>query len=313
MLYYVQLRELSNEIIKIAREIEATGGTEEDLRVRVESVLKAKIWDPLGVLAPKYEYKVRVGTYARHWGRIDALYGLVVFEYKKPGELSKTRVREEALERTKEYIMGLLKEANIRVHIEKIRMHGFTPLIVGILWDGYQVVFVRYNADTSEFRIEPEVGAYDLNPDVLRRIISYVVATYKKKIDARVLAADFGYRSDIIKKNLAIKILYSKLVRPSSKKTLALYNEWLKLTSQAYSISGEELRKIAVDYGFGKKEIEKVDGLKLFFAIQTYYSMIIKVLAAEVAARFYDSAFSSFLERAKKPFLRTILRSYLKG
>jgi SAM-dependent methyltransferase len=47
-------------------------------------------------------------------------------------------------------------------------------------------------------------------------------------------------------------------------------------------------------------EEERVDGSKLFFAIQTYYALILKMLAAEVASRFYNSAMSSFMEELRK-------------
>jgi len=64
-----------------------------------------------------------------------------------------------------------------------------------------------------------------------------------------------------------------------------------------YTESLETLcRKIAVDYGFTEDEAKSIDGVKLFYAIQTYYSLILKLLAAETAARFYDSAASEFLK-----------------
>ena len=136
-----------------------------------------------------------------------------------------------------------------------------------------------------------------MKPEVLRNIVARVIATYRKRIDPRALASDFGYRSRIAKE--AVREFYNKLLNPGEKAS-KLFNEWIKLTSQAYSLSGEELRKIAKDYGFSEIEAKKLDGLKLFFAIQTYYALIIKLLAVEIAARFYDSALSSFFSEVKK-------------
>ena len=37
-------------------------------------------------IKPEYEYRVHIneGFVGRHYGRIDAYYGLVLFEYEKP-------------------------------------------------------------------------------------------------------------------------------------------------------------------------------------------------------------------------------------
>jgi hypothetical protein len=37
-------------------------------------------------IKPEYEYRVHIneGFVSRHYGRIDAYYGLVLFEYEKP-------------------------------------------------------------------------------------------------------------------------------------------------------------------------------------------------------------------------------------
>jgi hypothetical protein len=75
-----------------------------------------------------------------------------------------------------------------------------------------------------------------------------------------------------------------------------MFEEWRKIASIAYPLSGEELRKIAIDYGFTEDEAKSIDGIKLFYAIQTYYSLILKLLAAETAARFYDNAAGEFLK-----------------
>jgi len=310
------LGDICNKIIQEVEEVKNIKGNEEDLKNRIERILRKEVWDALGVPEPRYEYRVEseewLGVSAKHWGRIDALYGLVIFEYKKPSELEKASVREEAIKKTKEiYIPGLLNKEGIRRHIEAIKEKGFTPIITGIIWDGYNVIFVEYCPELNEFKLEPEVGFYKLKPETLRRIIGRVIAAYKKKIDARLLASDFGYRSLIVKKHLAVKKLYKKLENPSEK-TQKLFDEWLRLTSQAFSISGEELRKIAEDYGFEKMEMEKIDGLKLFFAIQTYYALVIKLLSVEVAARFYNATIATFFEEVKRAIAENELKEKIE-
>ncbi|MCE4612758.1 MAG: hypothetical protein F7C07_02865 [Desulfurococcales archaeon] len=295
----VRLRETLNDIVRAAREVELINGSEEDLKIRIENILRESIWSRLGVPNPRYEYRVDAGTYARSFGRVDALYGLTIFEYKRPRSL-RTRERDEALRKLKEeYIPGLLKEDWAKALISKAREKGLSPRIIGIVLDGYGVIFAEYHVETGQFLVDPEVGFYHLDSEngvyYLRRIVRSVIATFKKKIDARVLASDFGYTSSIARN--AVKTLYYKLAKPKSRKTRTLFNEWFKTISQAYPVSGEELKRIAELYGFKDRELGEIDGLKLFYAIQTYYSLILKLLAAEVAARFHDSAASVYVKR----------------
>jgi len=296
----IKLSEVLDELREVTKKVELTEGTEEDLRMRVERILRERVWSKLGIPEPKYEYKVSASVYQ---GRIDALYGLTIFEYKKPGTLREDNKRREAVEKlVKVYIPGLLEENWVKNLIDSARSKGFSPMIVGIIFDGYGVVFVEYNVETGKYSVDPEVGFYDLHSErgveYLRRIIRSVVATYRKKLDAKVLASDFGYLSSIAQ--TTVKTLYFKLANPKSEKTKKLYEEWLKTISQAYPVAGEELRKIATLYGFKPGDLESIDGAKLFYAIQTYYSLILKLLAAEVAARFYDSAALAYLRRLKE-------------
>jgi SAM-dependent methyltransferase len=177
------------------------------------------------------------------------------------------------------------------------RREGLAPRIASVILDGYSVVFVEYDVEAKAFRVDPETGVYPLDADSLRRIVRVVVATYKKLLNARVLASDFGYRSGVARK--AVRAFYNALANPGSKRAENLFEEWRKLASHAYPLSGEQLRKIAEYYGFSREEAERVDGVKLFYAIQTYYALVLKLLAAEVAARFYDSVARAYIKRLK--------------
>jgi hypothetical protein len=293
----VNLIEVANEIRRIAKEVELANGSEEDLKINVEKLLDQKIWSVLGVPKPSYEFPVRgvKGAVVKHY-RLDALYGLTIFEYKRPGTLSKPKDRDEAVKKAKdEYIPALLRDERIRELIRGIKSRGLTPRVAGIILDGYSVVFIDCNADPQvTCRVEPEVGAYYLDADKLRRIVRVVIASYRKRLDAKALASDFGYASPVARN--AIRVLYNALTSAKSDKTKAMFEEWRKIASIAYPLSGEELRKIAIDYGFTEDEAKSIDGIKLFYAIQTYYSLILKLLAAETAARFYDNAAGEFLK-----------------
>jgi hypothetical protein len=293
----VNLNEVANEINRIAREVESTNGSEEDLKENVEGLLRQKVWDVLGVPKPRYEFPVKgvKGTVVKHY-RLDALYGLTIFEYKRPGTLSKPKDRDEAVNKTKdEYIPALLQDEKIKELIKGIKSQGLVPRVAGVILDGYSVVFIDCNVDPQvTCRVEPEVGVYRLDANKLRRIVRFVIASYRKRLDAKALASDFGYASPVARN--AIRVLYNALMSAKSDKTKAMIEEWRKIASIVYPLSGEELRKIAVDYGFTEDEIKNIDGIKLFYAIQTYYSLILKLLAAQTAARFYDSVAGEILK-----------------
>jgi hypothetical protein len=267
------------------------------LKINIEKVLHQKVWSVLEAPEPKYEFPVEGvrGAVVKHY-RLDALYGLTIFEYKRPGVLSRSADRDEAVRKMRdEYIPALLKNERIKEIVRGIKNQGLTPRVAGVILDGYSVVFIDCNVDSQAVcRVEPEVGAYSLNTDKLRRIIRVVIASYRKRLDAKTLAADFGYVSSIARR--AIRTLYNMVVSARSIKTKTMFEEWRKIASMAYPLSGEELRKIAVDYGFTEEEVNNIDGVRLFYAIQTYYSLILKLLAAETAARFYDTAASEFLK-----------------
>lgn len=281
-------------IRQTTEEIRLKDGSEEDLRIRIEHILRNEIWDELDIPHASYEYSTKQeGVSARHWGRIDALYGMVIIEYKKPGVLESPSERTEAIDKMESvYIHGMLDKPEVQSHIDQIEQEGNKPIISGIIWDGETVIFCEYDCRNAEFR---NSRSFELGPETLRRVVSRIVATYKKRIDAHALAADFGYRSTLVTEHKIVKTLYQTL-SSSSEKTTRIFEEWRRITSQAFSLEGPNLRKIATQYGFSSGEAENIDGIRLFFAIQTYYAIIIKELAVEVAARFYDSTIGTFLE-----------------
>jgi SAM-dependent methyltransferase len=320
----LNLREIVDKIREIARkyEILCQKGdprcSERNFMNDVEDILKREVWDKLGV-KPEYEYRVLIdeGFVGRHYGRIDAYYGLVIFEYKKPYPgLREASVRETAIKQVRDYIRGLPNDENVKAIINKIRSAGFSPLITGVILDGYHVIFVEYNVDTDVFKLDPEVGIHKLDEHMLGRIIRAVMASWRKKLDARLLAADFGYESATAKR--AVRALYNALTKAldsGNERVKALFEEWIKLASMVYPINTADLAQLARDYGIAG---DGIDGSALFFAIETYYALVLKFIAAEVASRFYDSALMSFIDTLKREIgneekLRNKLKEFEEG
>ena len=101
--------------------------TEEDLRIRVEHILRSEILDRLNIPWARYEYTLISGV------RPDALYGHVIIEYKKPGTLDDPSKRAQAIEQIKKYIGDEAGGVESRL-----------ARFFGIITDGYKAIFVRY-------------------------------------------------------------------------------------------------------------------------------------------------------------------------
>ena len=303
----VDLRKVADKISEAVRRIEnaCEGGkdscNEEQVRMEVEQILWGDVWGKLGVDKPTYEKKLGTGAYARGYGRADAFYGLVIFEYKTPKlnlktARARTGERENPVDQVKDYIRLALKDSEVQGLLSATRSRGLKPLVSGVVTNGKDVIFVEYSVDDDRWEEYPPSGAYPLDERALRRLVSLVTASWRKRFTAENLAADFGYRSSLAKR--AVGVLYAKLLSPKSPRTKALFDEWRKVASIVYPKFGEEVRHVARDYGIENED--KVEGEMLFFAIQTYYSIVLKLIAAEVASRFYDTSISAYLEYLKR-------------
>ena len=286
----VNVATLAEEIYQSAREVDIKGEDEEALKIRLEEAFRREAWSKLGVPRPKYEYRIRTIYGIR---RPDALYGLTIFEYKRPGTLKKPSALRSAVEQVKKYIEALRTHEDVRAILNMARKEGLLPRLIGVIIDGYMVYFIEYDPYTGMWR---EEGPSEIknNPEIIRRIVRTVIATYRKRLDAKLLAIDFGYESKVARK--AVQVFYRKLMNPKSSKTVCLFEEWRTLASQAYALSPQELAKVASYYGLP----EKINGEKLFFAIQTYYSLIVKLIAVEVASCFYDAAVASYFDKIRQ-------------
>ncbi|MBS7636739.1 hypothetical protein KEJ37_05330 [Candidatus Bathyarchaeota archaeon] len=90
----VDAGKIADEIRQVAPE----SITEEDLRVRVENILR-RVCEPLGIPWTRYERTTVV-----RWLRSDALYGNVISEYENPDAFKTKAGFDRAVEQLKNYI-----------------------------------------------------------------------------------------------------------------------------------------------------------------------------------------------------------------
>jgi len=150
--------------------------SEENFAQAVERVLRDEVREPLGIAEPAHEYKIGL---SKHYGRADAYYGLVVFEYKRPYPgLESERVRREAVEQVQGYIEGLQGgDEETRRLLSEAKELGNRPHLTGVILDGNYVVFVDYDTESDRWTVDPEVGVRALDGVALGRIIRALQAS----------------------------------------------------------------------------------------------------------------------------------------
>jgi methylase of polypeptide subunit release factors len=270
----VDTNKLATEIIKCASE----SRNEEELKMAVE-----KLIDPIikewGIKA-SYEHKTR---HEISGIRKDALYGHVIIEYKKPGELDSKSNFIKFKEKLKEYIT---KEAVDPKYFGRW---------FGIIIDGYKISFVRFRKNEWEEQEEP----LPVNAQTILRLLESIRGLRRKPIDTEFLLLDFGPKSEISKK--VILTFYNSLDGNVKPRTNMLFNDWKRVFSQVCSYSPDKLAGLVEYYGLSGK----VDVEKLLYAIHTYYTILMKLLTSEIVTLFADSLLGSYLKRVEEAYYRS--------
>ena len=239
--------------------------TEEDLRVRASHCIEEKILKPLGITQiGRYEYTFISG------GRADALYGHVIIEYKAPGKLSTQR----DIARAKEQLIGYI--------MEKAEVESRYEAFLGVILSD-RIAFVKYDPRTKQWLLR---GPYDINRETVIKLIEALRGLRRKKLGVEELLRDFGRNpktgamSPLAQK--AVSILYRKLIKTKKPRVKMLFEDWKRLFKQATGYSPDKLKGLERQYNLSLKPRE-VDYDALLFSIHTYYALIMKLLAAEIA------------------------------
>jgi len=237
----------------------ATAANEEELRIKASGILESEVISKLGIPSGRHEkYTFVTG------GRIDALYGHVIIEYKAPGKL----LREPDVARAKEQLIGYIQE--------EAEVEDRFKLFLGVILAD-RIGFVRYDEKSKSWLLR---GPYDLNRETVLRLVEAIRGLRRKKLAVDELLRDFGPRSDTAVK--MVSVFYGKVMSSKSPKVEALFNDWKRLFSQVCSYSPEKLKGLEAEYGL----TGRVDYSALLFAVHTYYALVMKLLAAEVAYLF---------------------------
>lgn len=246
----INIDKITSELRKIAR----SASNEEELKINAERIIYENIISVFGLSVGKYEYTLISGA------RIDALYGHVVIEYKAPGVLSKNSGFIKARKQIIDYI---IKEADVKERFK---------LFFGIILCD-NIAFVKFDESKNDWIVR---GPYDINNEVILKIVEAIRGLRRKKLCAEELLKDFGPKSEVALE--AINILYDKLDNASNEKTNLLFKDWVRIFSQITGYKEEDLVGLNEFYDTSNKEYTK-----LLFCIHSYYALIMKIIAAELA------------------------------
>lgn len=267
----------AEEIAKAVKKHASESRNEEDLKIRVETLLRSKVLDKWGIRPASYEHRNVISG-----ERKDALYGTVIIEYKEPQKLQNKIEFEKAKEQVKKYIAGEAKEKS-----------AYSKYF-GVVLDGYNIAFVRFRKNEWI-----DSGLQDINAQTVLRLLEAIRGLKNKPIDSELLLLDFGPRSETSRK--AILILYKKVQRSKSERTKMLFNDWKRVFSQVCAYSPEKLSSLTDYYEIEEKD---VDGEKLLFAVHTYYTILMKLLTSEIVTLFADSIIGSYLKRLEDAYYK---------
>jgi len=255
---------------------------EEDLKIKVESWIQeviSKFFEPGKEPEVAYEHRTKISG-----RREDALYGTVIIEYKAPKKLDTGSEFVKAKEQIVEYIK---EEAGGDAD-------NFGKFF-GVILDGYKISFVRFRKNQWVAN-EPT----ELSEDSVYRLLEAIISLRRKAIDADFLLTDFGPDSETSEK--VISVLYEALEKSKSSRMEMLFRDWKRVFSQVCAYSPSKLEGLIEHYGVAKGK--NVDMEKLMFAVHTYYTLVMKLLTAEVIS-YFNPYFGSPLQRIENAYYRS--------
>lgn len=250
----------------------AANGSEEDLKIQCEHVFL----NYLPELGIEYD-KVRYEFYNSKAGRMDSLFGHVIFEYKKPGRLLSDKEFSKAETQTQNYIEA-----------EGHRLGKDKSSFVGIFFDGSYIGFVRWVADGwRPARKQPFTeGTFTL-------MLQYLHSLSRFPLDPTILTHLLGPNSKIAKECLSA---LWKAFENHSQRTEMLFKEWNRLFGQVTGFEhGQNRDLIEFAKNHGVSNINHID--KFIFVMHTYYALLIKLLAAELLTYYRQGIGSSYIDK----------------
>jgi type I restriction-modification system DNA methylase subunit len=263
-------------------------------------------------------------------GRADSIYSDVIFEFKTPNKFLKKNGIDEALYGRDENDRGLFNYL-VNFSLEELGRGGdedFEHILlskIGIGYDGMNFVFCRFKEsitncnllikkktnkfpdDISSVRnlfFETEVVKFDVG---LIKLLLFIRSTKRKRLSADNLLLSFS-SSEISKSS--ISYLYQTLIKSLTNNTRikTLYDEWNRIFGDIYGKQETDFTKYKKDLIQMYSLPQNIEIRSALFVLQTYYSIIIKLLVHNLL-----ESLTNPTQTAKKPRYKNELTSLFSG
>ncbi len=248
---------------------------EENFRTNY-AILLDELMNSLGITG-----KIQIENEYSVWnGRIDTLYGNFLIEYKYPTRIADTNTtrNQKFIEQVQRQIEGLAKRTGISSH-----------KVMGAVFDGYYVIYIKRQGTGWEVH-EPQKMTAESHEIFLLRLLSVNAAG--KALTPDNLIKDFGSSGTLSIQ--MITMFYHKLEQNQDmNKARLLFEQWQTLYREVCGYSFEtkhlKIKNLKEQYGF---ETDSVHYAYLIFAVQTYFSLVIKILILNILAYIKNTDFA---------------------
>jgi len=262
------IKSQSPEIYRKIKKAAQDSDNETAFRIAISKIISDFAEKAGLTLSPKEEYTLVTG-------RADSVYSRFIIEYKNPGVLKKSNKylpNQKAIEKLEGYIRGLHEKE--REKLERL---------AGVITDGNWYIFVRYRE--KQWRADPPLPVTKDSAELFLRYLSSLAI--ELPLTPEKLVEFFGEKTTIAQKN--VSTFYKILVEKDDRKSKVLFEQWQTQFSEVCGYKENstkfDIEKLAINYGVLSP---KIDPLRLFFSIHTYYATFIKLFALQIAS-FYAS------------------------
>jgi SAM-dependent methyltransferase len=297
----VSLANIADKLVEAARQILLEAGTEEDLKIKFERVLRPLIESAGIAFDERYERGSAEAKTVLKGKRPDAMHGQVVIEYEPPEAFKSESAIEHAYEQLVGYITAEAKGAG------KDKIVG--PVgIIGAGFDGSSIFFVRCRntgksgkEKTSGFEFQRD-GPYIFVAESALTFVTYLRSLSRLALTAENLADRFGPKTGIARG--AVGAFADAMANWSTKRAAVFFKEWQRLFGIVYGeqfggSSDKKTAALAEIYGLPAES----DFQTMLFCVHTYFALLMKLIAAEllsVGEGSFGSSFSSELTHASR-------------
>jgi hypothetical protein len=245
------------------REAADWAGSEMDLQIEATKLLHS--FEKQAGIEIRGRHNHTIGT-----GRPDSVYGCVIVEYKRPGELGEDpggRGNREVLKQLRERFTAFKREEGRQLES-----------MFGVGCDGRWFVFQRYRDGRWD-----ELTPLQVDRHSAERFLwaLFNMGQKGKPFRPEYLAGDFGASGSLAKGG--VQTLYELVRSTTDARTRDFFRQWQILFGEVcgFDVSGasDKMKALAATYGIRPGKLAPAE---LFFSVHTYYALLMKLLAAQV-------------------------------